>query len=78
MDRPSPVHGGCIQQRTTGHRREYSAGCGFLQQGEVCLRRGWAWESGRLASLESPSTPNCPRAVGLHVSANSSKRGDMC
>lgn len=78
VDRPRAVHGGCVQQRAAGHRREHPAGCGFLQQGEVCLRQGWAWKSGRLGSLGSWSAPNCPQAVGLCVPAESSKRkGDV-
>lgn len=63
VDRQGPVHGGCVQQRAAGHRREHFAGRGFLQQGEVCLRQGSAWKSGRLGSRESSSTTNCPEQL---------------
>lgn len=60
MDGQSAVHGGCVQQREAGHRREYFAGCGFFQQGEVCLGQRQAAFCGKLVN-------NCPQAVNFHV-----------
>lgn len=74
MDRPSPVHGGCIQQRATGHRGEHPAGCGFLQQGEVCL----CLESQAGCLLwRARQHQTVPRQL-VHTFANSSKEKDLC
>lgn len=35
MDRPSEIHGGCVQQRAPRYRREHPTGSGFFKQGEV-------------------------------------------
>lgn len=69
MERPRALHGGGVQQRAAGHRGEHPAGSGLLQQGEV----GLSWQPGRMGPL---AAPNCPQAVGLPASPDSSKGKD--